>query len=392
MSRPSAPVPSPPVIGMPGGPRIQSVTSTSVPPAPANRTPLILALMVAVGLGLALFFVLRPTTGGLVVTVAGPGNKPVEGVEVLVDSKVACKASPCTLADLPAGTHLVQARAKGYSPTAEIAVLVTGGQDAVHNIPLAKAAGTGLRVTGTGAGLRVFVDGKDYGPLPQELSELSAGMHTLKVSGEQFETWEKSVTVVDEEMQTIDVPKLKVLKGLAIIKAGDNASGARVLLESDGDRRVLPSLPMNLHIDTTKPHKLVATRKGFETYRQDLVFEDGEAERTFEVELAPQGDDSDGSPSQVNQRRSSRSSTSRGSSSSGSSSSEASSGNGTLNINSIPASNVLLDGRPIGKTPRLGVSVSAGSHTVIFVYEGNRQVKSVTATAGKTSTVVHRFK
>ena len=42
-------------------------------------------------------------------------------------------------------------------------------------------------------------------------------------------------------------------------------------------------------------------------------------------------------------------------------------GNCTLNFNSIPVSNVVLDGKPLGGTPKLGDSASAGSHTVIFV-------------------------
>jgi serine/threonine-protein kinase len=62
-----------------------------------------------------------------------------------------------------------------------------------------------------------------------------------------------------------------------------------------------------------------------------------------------------------------------------------------LNINSIPASNVILDGRPMGTTPKIGVSVSSGRHTVVFVLEGKRASKSVTVAAGASQTVAHRF-
>ncbi len=381
MSRPSAPVPSPPVLSMPSPHRPSFAEVGSAPPAPGNRTPLLIGAVAAVALGLALFFILRPTTGGLVVTVAGPGNKLISSVEVLVDGKVACKSSPCTLGELPAGTHMVKARAEGYAQTAETAVLVTGGEDAVKNILLAQAAGTGVRVSGSGQGLRLFVDGEDKGPLPQELKTLTPGVHQLKVSGEHFETWEKSVTVRKEEMQDVQVPALKVVKGLAIIRGGDNSNGARIVLESDGDRRVLPSLPINLHIDTSKPHTLVATRRGYETFRQNLSFEDGQAEKTFEISLDPSGDDA---PSPRASPAPRRSPTPR--------STPKATGEATLNLNSIPASNVLLDGRPVGRTPKLGVKVSPGPHTVVFVHEGDRANKSVTAKAGQTSTVVHRFK
>jgi hypothetical protein len=38
----------------------------------------------------------------------------------------------------------------------------------------------------------------------------------------------------------------------------------------------------------------------------------------------------------------------------------------TVSFNSIPASDVSLDGQTIGLTPRLGVSVAPGSHKVVF--------------------------
>src|SRR6185295_2736946 len=39
---------------------------------------------------------------------------------------------------------------------------------------------------------------------------------------------------------------------------------------------------------------------------------------------------------------------------------KAAGGNGKLNINSIPTANVVLDGRPVGRTPVVGLSVTPG--------------------------------
>jgi serine/threonine-protein kinase len=67
-------------------------------------------------------------------------------------------------------------------------------------------------------------------------------------------------------------------------------------------------------------------------------------------------------------------------------------GKGMLNINSIPVSNVILDGKPLGQTPKVNVSVSPGAHTVIFVHpEHGRKAKSVTVEAGKTAAAIVRF-
>jgi serine/threonine-protein kinase len=71
--------------------------------------------------------------------------------------------------------------------------------------------------------------------------------------------------------------------------------------------------------------------------------------------------------------------------------SSASSGAATLNINSIPVSNIILDGRPVGPTPKVGVRVSAGLHTVVFFKGTDRKNVSVTVSAGQTRTVAVRF-
>jgi hypothetical protein len=66
---------------------------------------------------------------------------------------------------------------------------------------------------------------------------------------------------------------------------------------------------------------------------------------------------------------------------------------GTLNISSNPPSNVVLDGRPLGKTPRLGVRVPAGVHSVVFVHpEFGRKVQSASVAPGAARSVAVRFR
>jgi hypothetical protein len=82
----------------------------------------------------------------LVVTVSGPGNESVDGVEVIADDVARCEAAPCRVEDLTAGTHFVKVSAKGYAATAARAVAVHGGTDnAIHielSRPIAPAAQT----------------------------------------------------------------------------------------------------------------------------------------------------------------------------------------------------------------------------------------------------------
>jgi serine/threonine-protein kinase len=63
-----------------------------------------------------------------------------------------------------------------------------------------------------------------------------------------------------------------------------------------------------------------------------------------------------------------------------------------LNMNSIPVSNVILDGHVLGSTPVIGRAVSPGSHTVVFVHpDGKRKIVSTTVGAGERKTAYVRF-
>ncbi len=67
-------------------------------------------------------------------------------------------------------------------------------------------------------------------------------------------------------------------------------------------------------------------------------------------------------------------------------------GHATLNVNSIPVSNVIVDGRPMGSTPKMGLSVTPGTHIIVFVHpEHGRKAVTVTVAAGQTQTAATRF-
>jgi hypothetical protein len=403
MSRPSAPIPMQPSPSVPL-PRPSPLPSDvypppSVPPATSgSRLGLYLGGGLALALLVALVYVLLPRSGTLVVTVAGPGGKPIDHVEVLVDGKVVCQASPCTLTDVRAGTHLVRARATGYQSTADTAVAVTSGQDAVHNVKLDPAAGTGIKVSAVGSGLRLWVDGKEIGALPQELTDLEPGTHQLKLVGDGFHPLEQTVEVVANEVLNIGPLKPKVAKGLARILPGDNSEEARIVLETDEGRKAITKLPIHLQIDTSKPHLLIASKPGFADYRRALTFDDGELERTFEVSLvATAAGESPAAPepAPVSAPRTVAAAPAPRAASPAPAPRPAPAAapatSGTLNINAIPKASVILDGRPLGITPKVGITVSAGQHTVILVKDGERVTKSVQVKPGATVTVSHRF-
>ncbi len=397
---PRAPLPPPPKAVpsyAPPAPPQQAIFEPPPVQQGGGRMLMIGAVVLLLAAAGAAVIFLMPKKSSMVLTVAGPGNKPVDSIEVYVDGTKKCDASPCRVVDLAAGTHLVKVTAPGYQPTADQAVKISSGDEAVQNIALTRASdGTGIRVAAEGRGIKLSVDGKEVGPLPQELKDLAPGDHLVHLDGgERYESFEKHITVDADQMQTVE-PKLRVKKGLATIKLGDNADGAKVLLVSGTERRPLPQLPITVDISVDKPYSIVATKKGFGDYEQRVAFEDGQAERTFVVNLSSGSSGSIETPAPAPVGNAAPAPRPAGGTSSPApaavASKPAASGNGTINMNAIPVSNVLLDGKPMGQTPRMGVSVPAGSHTVVFVNaEHGRKAKTINVEAGKSATVVVRF-
>lgn len=346
------------------------------------------------------FFIMKGKPGSLVVTVAGPGNKPVDGVEIYVDGvKADCKGSPCRVNELKPGTHLVKATAAGYSATADTAIKITAGEEQVHNATLGSPSdGTGIKVTAEGRGLKLFIDDKEIGPLPQERGDLSPGDHKIRIEGDRYETFEKTVTVEASGITTVE-PKLKVKKGLVTIKLGENADGASVTLVSGDERRPIPperfkdrALAVDLEAD--KPYSIVAEKKGFASYEKKIDFEDGQAEKTFVVNLMVPNSASreDPAPAPVSHGGGGRTRPAPAAPAAPAPAAPAAaSGNATLTFMSDPPSNLVLDGKPLGKTPKTA-SVPAGSHTVLFIHpEFGRKAKSIPVAAGQKATVKVKF-
>jgi serine/threonine-protein kinase len=353
-------------------------------PVPSQRLAYLFAAIGAVVVA-TLFWVLLPKKGGLTVTVAGgPGNKELAAVEVIVDNKVRCRTSPCELPSLKSGTHYVEVRAAGYQATAKSAVAIVGGQTAVHNVQLIRA-GTGIKVFGEGSGLTLLVDGKEFGPLPQELREMEPGEHVIQVAGgPRYEVFTQRIIVDPDRMTPIGPIRLKVVKGLATIRAGQNAEDAEVMLKVGDSRRVLPPLPVRLEVETDRPHILIAKRRGFSTFEEPITFEDGQAEKTIEITLTERPQDRRPKPTGA-------APSTESSEPEEPAAPAAPTGPAVLQLTSTPPSNVLLDGKPLGTTPLRDVSVEPGSHRVIFIYGAERKPKTIEAAAGSNQTVSVSF-
>lgn len=396
---------------MPGSAPPRSMENTAlVVPNAQNRTGLFVgvgAVAAAVVAG-AFFFVLMPRTGKITVNAVDPKGGVPNHVEVFVDGTKRCDTVPCIVDQVSAGEHPVKIVATGYETPAPKAVVVESRRETPVEFTLVSnvaKAGTGFKVAGSQPGVKLYIDGREIGPLPQELRDLEPGDHKIRIAGsDRYAAVERNVTVMKDELQDLGTQTLKVVKGKATIAL--DTPNAKVYLVSGTDRRELPTLPISVDIDTSKAWSLEAVKPGYQEFKQAISFEDGQAEKTFNVVLEPKGGaaaagaaPAAATPVAVRApapppapAREPKPVTAAAAAPAAASDAQA--GEAWLNINSIPAASVVLNGKPIGNTPKVKVSVKPGTHTVLFVNSDEGLKKSITVTvgAGETKAAVAKLR
>ncbi|MGO9835157.1 MAG: PEGA domain-containing protein [Polyangiaceae bacterium] len=398
-------LPPPPAMpsmqGMPALPRQASTPEYATPP-PRNMeatqmlaprvSPVGMRLIIGAAIGLAalaIFLVVAPSKGSIVINVSDQHGSPVNRLDVFVDGKKTpfCDTAPCTIPDQGTGSHEVKVLVEGYDAPAVQAVVVEARRPTSANFTVGSSRGTGIKVSGVQAGVKLYVDDKELGPLPQDIHDLSPGDHVIRVAGsERYQPLVQHVTVERDRVEDLGTITLKVLKGKVTVAPG--TGGARVYIVSGSDRRELPMLPISVDIDTTKSWSLEASKPGYEDYRQLISFDDGQAEKAYTVTLEPKGAGSpppaapapyyNPSPGPVAAAPRSNPTPAPPPAAEG--------GESFLNINSIPPSTCFLDGRSLGSTPRVHVSVKPGAHTVKFVDSDDGLTKTIFVSVGAGET------
>jgi serine/threonine-protein kinase len=384
---------------------------------PPNRTQMLMLGGLVLALVVGAILLLLPHGGRAIVNVTDPKGSTVGHVDIYIDGRKQCDTAPCIIEQLSTGSHDVKVLAEGYDVPPVQVINVESHKDSIATVSLGSGSskGTGIKVSGTQQGVKLYVDDKEVGPLPQDYREMTSGDHVIKIVGsERYQPLERRITLEKDRVEDLGSVTLKVLKGKATISLA--TPGARVYLVAGADRRELPMLPISVDIDTTRMWSLQAIRPGYAEYNQPISFEDGQAEKTYVVTLepktsqgfaqggswtpVPQGGGGGGAPPapyQAPPQGQARVAPPMLPVSTPAPQAAAqpaiAGGEGFLNINSIPPSTVFLDGRPLGPTPKVHVSVSPGPHQVKFVNSEQNLQKtiSVAVNAGETKLAVAKL-
>ncbi len=390
---------------MPSMARMVANEPTQLTRARPGIKPLVVAGLALVGfvvvgaLFLAAQAFLTPRTSKLLVNVKADG-RPLERAQVFVDGKAAaCDAIPCRVKDVAAGARSVRVVAEGYEENTEV-VEAEEKKEKPVTIELRRSAkaSTGFRLRGPSS-VRLFVDGKEVGTLPQEVRDLAPGDHQLKlVSSNLYKPEDRTVSVTESQISDLGQVALKVARGRATFVLGKNAQGAKVTLVSDSDRRTVGSFPITVELDTSKQWTLEASKPNHDDFSQALLFDDGEAERTFTIALQEKGHAAaparapDPTPAPPPRAAPPTAATPAAAPAENDAPKASGDATGFLNLNSIPPSTCIVDGKTLGPTPRSSVALPPGSHSVVFVHpELGRKALTVTLGAGETKSAAVRF-
>jgi hypothetical protein len=366
----------------------------------------LLGLVVVALAGGAIFLLGQPGQGRILVYVTDSAGAPVSRADVLVDGTRRCESAPCTVDAVSGGSHEIKVIAQGFAAPTATTVTVESRKDTSANFSLHATSG-GLKVDGHQPGVKLYVDDKEIGPLPQEVHDVTPGDHTIKLAGsDRYQPLEKHVAITAEQPLDLGALTLKVLRGKVTVNPG--TPGARVYLVSGTDRRELPSLPISVDIDTTKTWSLEASKPGLSDFKEAVSFDDGVAEKSFVVTLAPKGSPAPAAAAPVAAApvaaapaaaapapapAPARPAPAPIPAPAPAPAPAAEGGEAFLNINSIPPSTCFLDGHSLGTTPRIHVSVKPGAHVVKFINaeQGLTKTVSVSVGAGETKPAVAKL-
>jgi serine/threonine-protein kinase len=254
-----------------------------------------------------------------------------------------------------------------------------------------------LSVSSKQPGIKLVVDGKDLGNLPRQVAGLAAGEHVISLEGDHYRTRRSSITLRADEVRELEPVTLEIARGAASFEV--KPAGATVALVSADERRELRDWSRAVDVDNAQKWTLEASKAGYQTQRIALRFDD-EFAKTFVVARSPEGAPATSAASsvvlskaEVPRAREPRPSEAAPSAEAPTDDApkSAATGSCTLNANSIPHSKVLVDGRPVGLTPKVGIAVPAGQHTVLFVGDNSQKSTTVTCSSGEKKTVSVRL-
>ncbi len=351
---------------------------------------------------LGLYFAFKAETPGVVQLTTHPTD-----ATVLFDGQAIGSNSPFVVtAVTPGEKHLLEVRKGGYRAWSQ-EVQVQAGQTLQFPVTLQPVEGAapavapsvgvrgseqptagavevatgGFSLESTPPGANVFLDGQELGgSTPLRVANLVPRSYEVRLKLPEFREYAAKIDV--KPGVDLSLPRVTLVPERVQVRIVSEPTGADVVAVRGTDRRSLGRTPLSVSLDTgDAPWIIELSRDRFERFQQELNT-DGANEVKINAVLTKSGAKASGS---VRPRAATKANEEPVASRA-----PTGGGNGTLRINSRPWSQVFVDGKLLGNTPQMNLSLSEGPHRIsLHNPEFNlRKNLTVTIRAGEVETQI----
>ena len=193
------------------------------------------------------------------------------GARVFIDGQPQSPSgTPPSIGALKPGFYMVAVHHTGHFPWEDTVEVEPGAVRSVS--PVLKAvppASVELRTRPSEAD--VFLDGvKQDVKTPLRMSEMAPGKHRLEARLADHRPWSHTFTVASKEVLKLSPELLPYKVKLTVTSLPLGV--AQVFLEEGGVRSALGVAPLTVEVDSRKTLHLVVQRKGYDEWRQPVVF------------------------------------------------------------------------------------------------------------------------
>ncbi len=192
------------------------------------------------------------------------------GAEVLVDGEPKGPANS-EIGGLRPGQHIVEVRAKGFTPQV-VESVVTAGEQRIARIdlkPVDDKTGTArLRVVTPVPDAEVFIDGSSVGKAPIDRNDLAAGKHFVTVRKSGYAEWKREVNLEGGGATTLTAE----LSASGTVKVLSNVAGADVYVDGSPVGRT----PVTLDNVAAGEHLIEVKKSGYLDAKQPFRVDGGE--------------------------------------------------------------------------------------------------------------------
>lgn len=249
----------------------------------------------------------------------------VPGAEVLIDGNKHPDATPTMISGVTEGPHVIKVRkppAVDWTQTVVVEANKTVKVSAELKATLAGPVGR-VQVLSNVEGARVFLDGKDVGPTPADITDVKPGEHVIEVKADGYVTREERITVNAGSAAVLKLDlRAAANQETGIIKIVSAVPEAAAFI--DGER--VGSVPQEKEL-SAGDHFVVVTKPGYKKFEEKVSLQAGQT-ITITADLRAVG---------------------------------------ALRVLSNPSgAEVFIDGEPVGATPFNKEDIDVGEHVVVL--------------------------